>query len=429
VADVRLFRGLRYDAAQAPLQDVVCPPYDVISKAEAHGYRARSPYNAVRLHMPLEDDESPGQDRYAHAATEFTRWQREGVLLRDESPSLYVLEQQFRGPDGVSRTRRGFIGRLRLEPPASGVVLPHEHTNPGPRRDRLDLLRATHANLSQVFLLYPDEEQLVWRTVEQAAGPAPLSVRDADGTLHSLRPASGPAAEQAAALLAGRSLVIADGHHRFAAALAYREERRAAGDHSADWCMAYFCGMDDPGLTIFAAHRLLKDVDVPPLDEVRRRLAGSFAIVAEMPNAPGDPQATMDRLTGDGPLPVFALVLPGERRTLIVRLRDNGPIESLVAGGLAPAVASLPVTVLHHVLLREVFGVDPAASEGLIDYYPRPDDAFASLRACGHRLGVFLSAPSVEDVRRVAAGGDVMPQKATYFFPKLLTGLVFDPLD
>ena len=185
------------------------------------------------------------------------------MLRRDESPSLYLLEQQFRGPDGVSRTRRGFVGRLRLEEPASGIVIPHEHTNPGPRRDRLDLLRATHADLSQIFLLYPDDEHLAWRTVEEAATSAAVSVRDADGTLHSLRPASGPQAEQAAAMLAERSLIIADGHHRHASALAYRDERRAAGDHSADRCMAYFCGMDDPGLTIFAAHRLLRDIDLP----------------------------------------------------------------------------------------------------------------------------------------------------------------------
>ena len=428
MADVRPFRGLRYNAQRVALSDVVCPPYDVISPDEARRYRTRSHYNAILLDMPAANDESPGQDRYSHAAAEFVRWQSEGVLMRDESPSLYLLEQQFRGPDGVPRTRRGFIGRLRLEEPASRIVIPHEHTNPGPRRDRLDLLRATRANLSQVFLLYPDDEHLVWRTVEQAAGPA-VSVHDADGTLHSLRSASGPQAEKAAASLADRSLIIADGHHRYASALAYREERRAAGDHSADWCMAYFCGMDDPGLTIFAAHRLLKGIDVPPLDEVRRRLAGSFTIVADIPDALDDPPAMMSRLTGNQTYPHFAVVLPAERRTLIVRLRDNAPVERLVAGGLAPAVASLPVTVLHHVLLREVFHVEPGASEGLIDYYPRPDDAFASLRAGDHKLGVFLSASTVDDVNRVAAAGEFMPQKATYFFPKLLTGLVFDLLD
>ena len=129
------------------------------------------------------------------------------------------------------------------------------------------------------------------------------------------------------------------------------------------------------------------------------------------------------------PWPLFAVVLPGERRALIVGLRDDGPVERLISDGLAPAVASLPVTVLHHVLLREVFDVEPGASEGLVDYYPRPTEAFASLRAGEHRLAVFLSAPSVDDVRRVAAAGEVMPQKATYFFPKLLTGLLFDPLD
>ena len=137
----------------------------------------------------------------------------------------------------------------------------------------------------------------------------------------------------------------------------------------------------------------------------------------------------MGRLADPGPSPLFGVMLPGERRTLIVRLRDDAPVERLIAGGLAPAVAALPVTVLHHVLLREVFDVQPGASEGLIDYCPRPDDAFASLRAGDHKLGVFLSASTVDHVRRVAAAGEVMPQKATCSFPKLLTGLVFDPLD
>jgi uncharacterized protein (DUF1015 family) len=430
MADVRLLCGLRYDARRVALQDVVCPPYDVISPAEARVFRANSPYNAVRLHMPLENDESSGQDLYAHAAAEFTRWQREGVLVRDKTPSLYLLEQQFRGPDGVLRRRRGFVGRLRLEDAASGVVLPHERTNPGPRSDRLALLRATHANLSQVFLLYHDEEQQVWGTLEEADRPLePVSVRDSDGTLHSLQPACGPQAEKAAALLAENSLTIADGHHRYAAALAYRDERRAAGDHSADWCMAYFCGMDDPGLAVFAAHRLFKGIDLPPLSEVRRRLAGSFTIVAEMPAAPDDLPAMMSRLTDSGTAPVFGVVLAPERLALVVRLSDAGAVERLIGEGLAPAVASLPVTILHHLLLRDVFDVQPGTSEGLIDYYPRPEEAFERLRAGDHQLGVFLNAPSVDDVRRVTACGEVMPQKATYFFPKLLTGLVFDPLD
>ena len=429
MADVRLFCGLRYDARRVALRDVVCPPYDVISAAEARVYRANSPYNAVHLDMPLGDDESAGEDRYAQAAAKFVQWQREGILVRDESPSLYVLEQEFHGPDGVPRKRRGFVGRLHLEEAASGVVLPHEHTNPGPRRDRLALLRATHANLSQVFLLYPDDGQQVWRTLEESdRPPAAVSVRDGDGTLHTLRPANGPRAQKAAALLAGRSLIIADGHHRYAAALAYRDERRAAGDHSADWCTAYFCGMDDPGLAIFAAHRLLKDVDLPPLDEIRRRLAASFTIVAEVPTALDDPSALVGRLAGHGTGSVFGVVLARERLALLVRLRDAGAVPRLIGQGLAPAVASLPVTILHYLLLRDV-GVQPGASEGLIDYYPRPEEAFRSLRAGDHQLGVFLKAPSIEDVRRVAASGEAMPQKATYFFPKLLTGLVFDSLD
>ena len=218
MAEVRLFRGLRYDAGRVTLSDVVCPPYDVISAVEARGYRARSPYNAVRLHMPLEDDESLGQDRYAHAATELAQWQREGVLVRDELPSLYVLEQRFRGPDGVTRRRRGFIGRLRLESPASGAV--------APRVDQSGAATAIGSTSCAPRTPTSARSSCSTPTTSNMSGAPPAGRRVGHGrragrrgTVHTLRSASRPQAEEAAALLAERSLVIADGHHRHATAL------------------------------------------------------------------------------------------------------------------------------------------------------------------------------------------------------------------
>ncbi len=430
MADLELFRGLRYGADEADLRDLVCPPYDVLSPGEARDYGAASPRNAIHLHMPGGADASAGEGRYAQAGVTFARWLQEGVLVRDQQPSLYTLEQRFRGPDGVPRTRRGFIARLRLAEFASGVVRPHESTHSGPKRDRLALLRSTQANMSQIFLLYPDEQHSVWRALAEAERPQPpVVVRDRDGVEHTLQAAVGPRAAEAATLLAGRHVVIADGHHRYETALAYRDERRAAGSHAADWTMAYFCGMDDPGLAIFPAHRLLRGIEVPPLAEVRARLAARFEVLAETADDLTDPAPLLRQLSVHGQEAVFGLVLPRDGVTLVVRLRDADAVAGLVAEGLAPVAAALPVTILHHLLLRDVFGVRPEASEGLIDYFHRPGEAFEHLRTGQNVAGAFLNAPTIGDVQRVTDAGETMPQKATYFYPKLLTGLVFNPLD
>lgn len=422
--DVSPFRGLRYRTDRVRLERVVSPPYDVISPEEALRLR-EDPHNAIRLDMP--GAEAHG---YAAAAERLRLWEDEGVLTRDDAPSLYILEQRFRGPDGVARTRRGLIARLRLDDQARAAVRPHELTNPGPRRDRLALLRATNTDLSQVFLLSAASGDDVWPLLAGAREAAPpASVTDAEGTEHTLRTVTGPAAEQALRLMGEHGLVIADGHHRFETALTYRDERRAAGDHTADWLMAYFCAMDDPGLVIFPAHRLIR-LDRPlSEDDVRNRLDGVFTVAGAWTDDLRDPTMLLGRLTEREAAPAFAIVLAADRRTLIVELCDDEPLRQLTAGGMDAAVARLGVTVLHQVLLPRIAGIEPGTSEGVIDYQHRPQVALARLRAGDYGLGVFLNPPTLRDVVRVTAAGETMPHKATYFFPKLLTGLVFSPLD
>jgi uncharacterized protein (DUF1015 family) len=421
---VTLFRALRYDAARVRMDRVVCPPYDVISAEEALRFRS-DPLNAIWIDMPGGEP-----DGYAFAADRLRRWRKEGVLAREERPSLYVLEQRFEGPDGVARTRRGVIARLRLDDRMDESVKPHELTNPSPRRDRMALLRATNTHLSPVFLLSDVREKRVWRALSNAVEAAPpVTVRDADGAEHTLRTVAGAGAEQAVSLLSDRGLVIADGHHRFETALAYRDERRAAGDRSAEWLMAYFCAMDDPGLAIFPAHRLVRLQETLSAEEVRTRLDGTFAVVGSWSDDLSDPAMLLRRLRELAPDPAFAIVLPAERLTLIVELRDRGPLRRLVAAGMDATVAGLGVTVLHQVLLPQIAGVRPGTSEGVIDYESRPAEAFARLRGGGYGLGAFLNPPTLADVVKVTAAGETMPHKATYFYPKLPTGLVFDPLE
>ena len=430
MADISAFRGLRYDTDRVALADVVCPPYDVIAPAAAAALRRRSPYNAVHVELP-ESPTGVAAGRYPAAAAVLTDWRAAGVLRRDDEPALYVVEQSFPGPDGARRTRRGFVCRLRLEELAARVVLPHEKTHAGPKVDRLELLRATHANLSQIFLLYPDPAGEVGRALAAAAPPpAPaLEAPDADGNPCRLRPVSGPVVDQVVALLADRQVLIADGHHRYETALAYRAERRAAGDDSADWVMVCLSSMDDPGLAIFATHRLLKGVAVPPADEVVERLRPAFTITERSGGTPQDCAPAMERVgRSTGPDKVLGLYFPAERRCFTLELRDAAVVEGLTRRGLSPAQARLSVTLLAELVFRDALGLDPDRLEGHLDFAKSVDDAVTDLEAGDYGLAAFLGATPMDEVRAVAERGETMPQKSTYFYPKLLTGLVFNAL-
>ncbi len=415
MAEIAPFRGVRYDTSRVTLDDVVAPPYDVLSPEEARRLRSRSPFNIAHVDLPLE---TPGEgDPYERAAASFRTWRASGVLRRDLQPCLYLVDETYRGPDGFERVRRGMIARLRLSAFAEGVVLPHEKTHAGPKVDRLRLWRATDATLSPVFLLFPDERGQVG------------AAHDRDGNLTTVTPVSGPVVDRLVALLRDERLFIADGHHRYETAVAYRDERRAAGDHSADELMVYLCSMRDPGLTVFPTHRLLKGVEIPPMEVVLERLRPAFSVFGER-GADGKTCALMAQRLGEfaDRGKVFGLYFPREEACCIVELRDLSAVAHLADEGFSPEAARLSVTVLHYLILRDALGLDPVATEGRIDYVTSPTEAFERLRGGEYSLGAFINATRVEEVRAVAEGGETMPQKSTYFYPKLLTGLVCDDL-
>ena len=428
MADIRPFRGLRYDTTRVALPDVVCPPYDVIAPAAAKALRRRSPYNAVHVELPVSPTADP-DGRYAAAAGLLNAWQAAGVLRADDEPSLYLVEQRFPGADGHELTRRGFVCRLRLEDFSARVVLPHEKTHAGPKRDRLELLRATHANLSQIFLLYADAAGEVGRALAAAAPPpAPaLEARDADGNPCSLRQITGPVVERIVALLSGRQVLIADGHHRYETALAYRDERRAAGASDADWVMVFLASMDDPGLAVFPTHRLLKGVAVPPADTVLERLKPAFDVASQCSGDPGVWAPAMELVSrSGGPGKPLGLYFPAERRCVTLELRGSAALDDLVRRGLSAVRARLSVTQLAELVFRDALGLDPERLEGHLDFAKSVDDAVAELAGGDYALAAFLPATPMTDVQAMAELGEAMPQKSTYFYPKLLTGLVFD---
>jgi uncharacterized protein (DUF1015 family) len=427
---VRPFRALRYDTSRVAAADVVAPPYDVISESGRQELLERSPYNVVRLILP-------GAGHEAEAGETLARWIAEGVLVRDPRPSAWWLEQDATGPDGVRRRRSGLIATVRVDDYGSGAVRPHERTLDGPKAGRLALMRAVHANLSPIFAIYDDPTHVITlRVGEWIDGDPPLlDLRDGDGTDHRLwRIDDDEVLDTIASSLAERSLVIADGHHRYETAMAYRAERRAAdGDPSEpqpyDFAPVYLANRHDPGLEPFATHRVVTGVD----PAVERGLAKRLASDWDVREIAGDAEE-LERALASAPrrLPAFGLWRGAGAGGSLLTLRDPA-VAAEALPGASDATRALDVAVVGALVLDRQLGLaaDAVAVTDRIRYRRRARDA-AELVAAepeGTAVGLLLRAPSVAEVEAVAAAGETMPQKSTYFFPKLLDGLVFHPLD
>ena len=388
--------ALRYDRARVgDLRAVIAPPYDVISPAQQEALYARSPWNVVRLILARDPD------RAAASARTLREWVAGGVLRRDGSPALYRYAQTFALPDGAVRTREGVICRLRLEDFSSGIVRPHERTLPGPKKDRLAVMRATGAHLSPIFGLYAAPGTRLADVLGPAAAPD-VDVTEEGGERHRLwRITDAAAIARLQAALAPETIVIADGHHRYETALAYRDELGGAG--SSGSVLAFLCSMDDPGLVVLPTHRLVRGPLSCPADALVERLGERFA-VAPLPSAP--------RAGGE-----IDLLLPDRR----LRLRA-GPEAHAALAHLPAAVRGLDLSLLHGAILGPILGVEVDALA-----FTHDDAEAAAAVERGEAAAAFcLNAPTLAAVRAVCMAGELMPEKSTYFYPKLASGLVFD---
>jgi uncharacterized protein (DUF1015 family) len=398
-----------------PLEDLAAPPYDVIDAEQRAALVARSPYNVVEIDLPV------GEQPYEHAAQRFAEWQADRVLVRDDKPALWAYEQRYVGPDGAPRTRRGFFARVRVEEYGAGRIRPHERTHPGPKEDRLRLTRSTKANLSPIFSLYSDPAAAAWSALEPSTGGEPWGeLRDDDGTVHRLWRVGEPGAiEQAQAALAGVELLIADGHHRYETARVYAEEIGGEGEHR--YVLMCLVALEDPGLTIFPTHRLVRGLDAPRWRALDGAIARDFAVttVAREQIAPG---------AGDGPLELGYVDVRSHQPQRLT-LRDQAIADAALASS-SPAYRRLDTGVLEELLLKRALGLSDDDISHLHDFgYARDAEQALALIDSGEYDAAFLMRPTpVEEVREVAASGENMPPKSTYFFPKLLTGLLFNPL-
>jgi len=454
MADIAPVTPLRYDLSRlgGSLAAVVSPPYDVISAEQRAELCARHPHNVVRLILP----EGDGDAKYSHAAALLNQWRDQRILFRDSEPAFYRLDQSFvrpgnSGPGAI--TRRGFLALVRLVPFADRVVLPHERTLSGPKEDRLKLFRATGANLSPGFMLYRDPRGELDAPLERGEILSEFST--SDGNRHTLAKVRDPEAIRAIVNGIGRStLLIADGHHRYETALRYAAELSAAGHSPPDaehrFFLTFLANGDSPDLIVFPTHRHVHSLPDFSFEQFLRRAGADIFAVSELPRgAPvetilaalasaGRPAGTD---TGDATSPApperghtrVALAAAGaDGRAAILTLRSGIDLSAHPTLGGRPAVLrSTDVVVLHAAVLESILGITPDAQAAKTNIW-YPQDAHAALRDLRNGVGdalFLMNATPVAEVRAVAEAGEVMPQKSTFFYPKVPTGLALHTLE
>jgi len=426
MARIRPFRGLRYDPNRAgDPATVMSPPYDVVDAAMRRELAARSPNNSIRYVLP----EGEGAQRYENGAHEF-RAQVARAMVRDTTPAFYVYHQHYT-VEGQARTRRGFIGLIELTRFGEGPVLAHERTLAGPKQDRLDLMRATQAHLELVFGLFSDPGRRWESIVAPALGEPVLSARF-DEIDHRLFRVDAPQITRAIVeLVADLRIYIADGHHRYETMCTFRDELAARGHKAAQWGMIYLANLDDPELTVLPTHRLVHSLPRVELAEVLAAAEPFFAIdTVPLPQTGLELRNLLQ--TAGKERAAFGLTVPGSGRLSLVVLRPDFDPAAAGLGELPPALQRLDVVLLHELLLERALGISKAAQAAKTNLrYEKSTDAAVELARTsntGVQLLCFMNATPVADVRAVCDSGQVMPQKSTFFHPKIPNGLVVHDL-
>jgi uncharacterized protein (DUF1015 family) len=443
--EIAPLRAIRYaEKEPAKLSALIAPPYDVISPTQREALAARDPHNVVQLILPLErPGDAPGDNKYLRAGKTFRQWIAEGVLRADGEPGLYVLHQRFEW-GGQSHLRKGFLARLRLRDFKDGVVLPHEKTLSGPKADRLEIFKQTRANLSPIFSLYPDDRNEVESLLSAAIDrPTDSTATGDDGhgpIEHKMwRVTDAATIAKVRTAMSSRRAYIADGHHRYETALNYARlideglpQPRPDGAHH--FVLSFFCGMADPGLLILPTHRLLHSIAGFEL----ARLVTEAEKFFEVEWLPGDSrtpaglsQAQRSLAEAGKTRPSFLLVGDKGAKTALFKLRASTDLTKLEELPKNEHVRSLDVALLHGLLLQRTLHLSPQSQEKQenLRYIKEASEAVAAVASGSGQAAFLLNGTLMRQVREVAEAGEVMPQKSTFFYPKLPSGLVFNPLD
>jgi uncharacterized protein (DUF1015 family) len=433
MADIRAFRAYRYDLGRVgALADVVAPPYDVIDAGLQEQLHRRSPHNVIRLILDKEKPSDTETDnRYTRAARCLRDWQNDGVLMQDSARSLYVYHQEFE-VEGKRFTRCGVMARVRLEKFGAGKIYPHEETLAGPKADRLKLFYATAMNLSPVFGLYPDESSAVQKALDAAVGRSlPLEATDHLGVVSRLWPITDQqVVSTVTGLMGPKPIFIADGHHRYETGLRYLEDKRQAGEVRDDEAAANFIlmmlvSMSDPGLVILPTHRLVSGIGDLNAERLRSLMGEHFQLDTI---GTGDKGArdTWELIEADGgqTLLGFGTVADGVWQT--ARLR-SAPWMTALAPDHSPAWRGLAVSILHAMVLDQLIAKG-TSSKPQCRYVHLLREVTDAVAAQDCQLAVLVPPATMAHVEKIAGNLEKMPPKSTYFYPKLLSGLVFNSL-
>ena len=436
--DIQAFRGLRYDLGHVgALSDVIAPPYDVIGPALQEELYKRHPANVVRLILNRDEPGDDAQEnRYSRAARFLRNWRREGLLQQDSHPAVYVYHQVFEH-EGVPYTRRGLMARVRLEPFGTGQIYPHEETHAAAKADRLQLMQSCRANLSQIFGLYPDPENAAQEIVERAiAGQTPLEAVDHLGVVHRMWPLTDLGAiTEVTAALASRPMFVADGHHRYETACNYREQLAATGPldeaHPANFVLTMLVSMNDPGMIVLPTHRLFRGL--PPLnaEQLVARLGECFEIrvAGEGTDLAELLWQQIDEWQDQGQL---AFYTPADQRWVTARLSDRGRLRmDDLASDHSADWRGLGVSILHRLVVENLLDARDLPKPKYVHLISELVEALESDDPASPEftLAALVMPATLDHIRTISEHGERMPAKSTYFYPKLLSGLVINPLE
>jgi uncharacterized protein (DUF1015 family) len=439
MAHIIPFRGILYNKKKVKnLSNAVTPPYDVITPKKQDEYYKISPFNIVRLDLGKEiKNDGPKNNKYTRANDFINEWLEKDVLTRDEVPAFYFHTHSYCLKNNLKKSRSGFISLVKIEDFESGVVLPHEKTFKNVKSDRLDLLRSCQANLSQVFALYPDKTNKINKLFNEnvgrpaQAGKPDIELKDEEGSIHRLwRITDTDTIKKIVKNIEKKPLFIADGHHRYETALNYRNERRKqdkkfTGKEPYNYVMMYLSNMDDVGLTILPTHRLLKDFAPLKMNELEKYFSVKRFTFKDEKQKASQLKILIDQMEKEGlKKHLFGLYLSGEKAFLLLKLKDHNHVLEKMEHGKPKEWAELDVVVLQYILIHTIF----KAKEEDMFYLADTETACRKVDQKEAKAVILLNPTKISQVKKIASLGERMPHKSTYFYPKILTGLVINSL-
>lgn len=431
MAKVGPFKGIFYSQEKVEkLAEVTAPPYDVISAEAQHRYYERHPHNIIRLILGEEfPSDNPKNNRYTRARECLEEWEREGVFVRDDRPSFYLYQQKYSFA-GKERTINGLVSLVRLEELGSGI-LPHEKTMPKPKRDRLSLIRACQANLDQIFALYSDSQDRIKPIFEKSLAASRLvaETTDEDGVGHRIYRMSDEDSQKIVEILRDKALFLADGHHRYETALAYQEEKRRKfpdlDDQPYDYVMMMLVNLESENLTVSPNHRLLKNLPISG-SALQEKLANFFEI-EKVENRVARKTLT-DLLAKRGKNKHAFVLYSKDEGFFLLTLKDEKTAEKTINKQHSAEWKHLDVSILHSLILEHILGFTEKELEGnkVISVTQDANKAIKLVDEGSYAGALFLNPTKISDIRTIASKGERMPQKSTYFYPKLLSGLILN---